>query len=133
MPGAEGVTPQEPLSVSILRRNGRLVASIRTARDDGQLACFGEDLLERIGRERAGGVIIDVAALDVIDSFCHTMRMIPWVARLRGATTVVIGIQPGVALAMARLGTSLHAVPTALDLQGGLACLDGASIAGGQR
>ena len=65
-------------------------------------------------------MIIDVAALDVLDSFaCHTLRTLAQVARLRGAETVVVGIQPDVALAMVRLGMTLHPVLTALDLEEG--------------
>jgi rsbT antagonist protein RsbS len=116
---------QEPLRVSILRHRGHLVASIHTALDDGQLIRFRRELLDEIGRARARGVIIDVAALDVIDSFaCHTLRGLAQVARLRGAATVVVGIQPDVALTMARLGTGLHPVATALDLEEGLHLLD---------
>ena len=57
---------QEPLRVSILRQGGHLVASIHTALDDGQLVRFRRELLDEIGRYRAHGVVIDVAALDVI-------------------------------------------------------------------
>jgi len=118
--------PQEPLRVSILRHGGHLVASVHTALDDGQLLRFRHELVDQIGRYRARGVIVDVAALDVIDSFaCHTLRNLAQVARLRGAQTVVVGVQPDVALTMARLGTSLHPVATALDLEEGLALLDG--------
>jgi rsbT antagonist protein RsbS len=70
-------------------------------------------------------VIIDVAALDVIDSFaCHTLRTITEVARLRGAETVVVGIKPDVALAMVRLGVSAESLTTALDLEEGMARLE---------
>jgi rsbT antagonist protein RsbS len=125
MPDVDEDTAQEPLRVSILHQGGHLVASIHTALDDGQLIRFRRELLDEIGRYRAHGVVIDVAALDVIDSFaCHTLRALAQVARLRGADTVVVGIQPDVALAMARLGTTLHPVLTALDLEEGLALLD---------
>jgi rsbT antagonist protein RsbS len=125
MPDVDEDTAQEPLRVSILRQGGHLVASIHTALDDGQLIRFRRELLDEIGRYRAHGVVIDVAALDVVDSFaCHTLRALAQVARLRGADTVVVGIQPDVALAMARLGTTLHPVLTALDLEEGLALLD---------
>ena len=124
MPDAEhdyADTAREPLRVSILRQGGHLIASVHTALDDGQLLRFRSNLLDEIGRQRARGVIIDVAALDVIDSFaCHTLRVIAQVARLKGAHTVVVGIQPDVAVTMARLGTTLHPVPTALDLEEGL-------------
>ena len=114
-------TAREPLRVSILRQGGHLIASVHTALDDGQLLRFRSDLLDEIGRQRARGVVIDVAALDVIDSFaCHTLRALAQGARLRGAETVVVGIQPDVAMALARLGTTLHPVQTALDLEEGL-------------
>ena len=67
------------------------------------------------------GVIIDVAALDVLDSFgSRTLRQIAEMARLRGASTVIVGIQPDVALAMVQLGMGTGSVPTALDLEEGL-------------
>ena len=63
--------------MSILTQGSYLIASIHTALDDGQLHRFRADLLELIGQRRSRGVIIDVAALDVIDSFaCHTLRTI---------------------------------------------------------
>jgi rsbT antagonist protein RsbS len=116
---------EEPLRVSILTQGSYLIASIHTALDDGQLVRFRRDLLEQIGRQRSRGVIIDVAALDVIDSFaCHTLRTITEVARLRGAETVVVGIKPDVALAMVRLGVSAESLTTALDLEEGMARLE---------
>jgi rsbT antagonist protein RsbS len=125
MPDVEEDTTQEPLRVSILRQRGHLIASVHTALDDGQLLRFRGELLDEIGRYRARGVIIDVAALDVIDSFaCHTLRALAQTARLRGAETVVVGIQPDVAMALARIGTTLHPVRTALDLEEGLGLLD---------
>jgi rsbT antagonist protein RsbS len=125
MPTDSNPPPQEPLRVSILTQGRYLIASIHTALDDGQLLRFRHDLLEQIGRQRARGVIIDVAALDVIDSFaCDTLRTITEVARLRGAETVVVGIQPEVALAMVRLGVAVGALNTALDLEEGMARLE---------
>ena len=114
-------TAREPLRVSILRQGGHLIASVHTALDDGQLLRFRRDLLDEIGRYRARGLVIDVAALDVIDSFaCHTLRTIAQVARMRGAQTVVVGIQADVALAMVSLGATLESLVTALDLEEGL-------------
>jgi rsbT antagonist protein RsbS len=75
-----------------------------------------------VGRDRARAVIIDVTALDVLDSFAtRTLRGIAYTARLRGARTVVVGIQPDVAFAMVQLGLDLSDVGTALDLEDGLA------------
>lgn len=110
-----------PALVSILRQGPYLIASIHTALDDSQMLRFQHDLIEEIGRRRARGVIIDVAALDVLDSFgSHTLRNLAEMARLRGAVTVIVGIQPDVALTMVRLGMGTGSVPTALDLEEGL-------------
>ena len=68
--------------------------------------------------------MIDVTALDVLDSFAtRTLRGIAYTARLRGAETVIVGIQPEVAFAMVQLGLTMEGVSTALDLEEGLAML----------
>ena len=114
-----------PLPVSILAQGAYLIASVHTALDDGQLARFQQDLIDRIGQERARGVIIDVAALDVLDSYgSHTLQDLGQVARLRGAETVIVGIQAEVAYAMVRFGIGLAGMHTALDLEEGLTVLN---------
>jgi rsbT antagonist protein RsbS len=114
-----------PRLFSILRQGPYLIASIHTALDDSQLLHFQSDLVERIGRDRARGVVIDVAALDVLDSFAsRTLRDIAEMARLRGALTVVVGIQPEVAITMVRLGMDTGSIVTALDLEEGLGTLN---------
>jgi rsbT antagonist protein RsbS len=118
------VTPG-PALVSILRQGSYLIASVHTALDDSQLLRFQQDLIAQIGQHRARGVIIDVAALDVLDSFgSRTLRTIAEMARLRGAETVIVGIQPDVAFAMVELGMGTEDVTTALDLEEGLVYLD---------
>jgi rsbT antagonist protein RsbS len=113
-----------PKLVSILRQGSYLIASVHTALDDTEMVRFREDLVEQIGRYRSTGVIIDVAALDVLDSFgSATLQSIARVARLRGARTVIVGIQPDVAFAMVSLGMTPGEVETALDLEEGLAQL----------
>lgn len=113
-----------PALVSIQRQGSTLIASVHTALDDSELGRFEHDLIERIGEYRSRGVIIDVAALDVIDSFAAlTLRRIAEMARLRGARTVVVGIQPEVAFTMVLLGMGTGGVVTALDLEEGLALL----------
>lgn len=113
-----------PALVSILRQGSYLIASIHTALDDSEMLRFQHDLIEQIGVHRSRGVIIDVAALDVLDSFgSRTLRTIAEMARLRGAQTVVVGIQPDVAFAMVMLGMGTGSIPTALDLEEGLAYL----------
>ncbi|MBA3530176.1 MAG: STAS domain-containing protein [Propionibacteriaceae bacterium] len=114
-----------PALVSILRQGSYLIASIHTALDDSQMIRFQSDLIEQIGQHRSSGVIIDVAALDVVDSFgSRTLRNIAEMARLRGATTVIVGIPPDVAFAMVQLGMGTGTIHTALDLEEGLAYLN---------
>jgi rsbT antagonist protein RsbS len=116
-----------PALVSILRQGAQLIASIHTALDDSQMLRFQQDLVDQIGEHRARGVIIDVAALDVLDSFgSRTLRNIAEMARLRGAVTVIVGIQPDVAFTMVELGMDTGSVATALDLEEGLAYLGAA-------
>ena len=85
---------------------------------------FQHDLIQEIGQRRSSGVIIDVGALDVLDSFgSRTLGNIAEMSRLRGALTVVVGIQPDVAFAMVELGIQADSMHTALDLEEGLAYL----------
>ena len=113
-----------PALVSILRQGPYLIASIHTALDDSEMVRFQKDLIHQIGQHRSTGIIIDVAALDVLDSFgSRTLSTIAEIARLRGALTVIVGIQPNVAYAMVELGMDASALHTALDLEEGLAHL----------
>jgi rsbT antagonist protein RsbS len=117
--------PSEPRRVSILSQGAYLIASIHTALDDAQLQQFQRDLIARVGRDRARGIVIDVAALDVLDSFgAHTLSNIAATARLKGAHTVIVGISPELAITMVQLGMALQRVHTALGLDDGLAVLD---------
>lgn len=114
-----------PMLVSILRQGDYLLASVNAALDDGEMLRFQEALVERIGEERCRGVLIDVAALDVLDSYgARTLGVLAEVARLRGAETVVVGIGPEIAFTMVRLGMTIPNVSTALDLEQGLQVLD---------
>jgi rsbT antagonist protein RsbS len=116
-----------PALVSILRQGLLLIASVHTALDDAEMLRFRGDLVDQIARCRARGVVIDVAALDVIDSFgFNTLRSIAEMAQLQGAETVIVGIQPDVALAMVQLGMGPGPVSTAADLKEGAAYLEGA-------
>jgi rsbT antagonist protein RsbS len=113
------------VKVPILKQGGYLIASIQSALTDEDLLNLREDLIQRVGTLRASGVIVDVTALDVMDSFaCRTLRDIAFMARLRGAETVIVGIQPEVAFAVVQLGLNLEGVATTLDLEEGLAYLD---------
>lgn len=113
------------MPVSILRQGGYLIASIQAALTDVDLLQLRDALVDQVGRYRARGVLIDVTALDVMDSFAsRTVREIARMVKLRGVDTIIVGIDPDVALAMIRLGLNLEGVTTTLDLDEGLALLD---------
>lgn len=113
------------MTVSILKQGNYLIASIQSALTDTEVLELQHALLEELGRSRSRGIIIDVAALDVIDSFAsRALTTIALVSKLRGAQTVIVGIQPEIALTMAEFGLGLEAVHTALDLEEGLQLLN---------
>jgi len=112
------------MSVPILKQGDVLIASIQAALSDNDLVKLRDDLAAKVGRFRSRGVVIDVTALDVLDSFAsRTLRGIAQTTRLRGAQTVIVGVQPEVAMAMVQLGLTLEGVDTALDLEEGLELL----------
>jgi rsbT antagonist protein RsbS len=111
--------------VPILKQGRDLIATIQSALTDADIVNLRDALVEQVGRFRARGVIIDATAIDVIDSFAtDTLREMAQMVRLRGAETVIVGIQPDVAFAMVHMGLSLEGVTTVLDLEEGLAYLD---------
>jgi rsbT antagonist protein RsbS len=113
------------MAVPILKQSLYLIATVQSALSDADLIQLRDSLTEQVGRYRSRGVIVDVTALDVLDSFAsRTLRDIASMVKLRGAETVIVGIQPDVAFAMVQLGFTLEDVATALDLEEGLAYLD---------
>lgn len=113
------------MEVPILKQGDYLIASIQSALTDADLSQLRESLVGRVGRFRSRGVIVDVTAVDVMDSFAvRTLRDLAHTTWLRGAETVIVGIQPEVAFAMVQLGLTLKGVATALDLEEGLLFLD---------
>jgi rsbT antagonist protein RsbS len=113
------------MQVPILKQGGYLIASVQSVLSDSDLVQLRDNLGARVGTFRSRGVIIDVTVLDVIDSFAtRTLRAIAHMLKLRGAETVIVGIQPDVAFAMVQLGLTLEGVGTALDLEEGLLYLD---------
>jgi rsbT antagonist protein RsbS len=113
------------MSVAISQQGQYLIASVQSDLTDGQVVDLRADLLERIGRSRARGIIVDVGTLDVIDSFvARALRSIALTARLRGAETVVVGIQPDVAIAMVQFDLDLRPIRTALDLDEAFSLLE---------
>ena len=113
------------MQVPILKQGAYLIATIQSALTDADLLQLRDSLVEQVGRYRSRGVIVDVTSLDVMDSFAsRTLRDIAQMIKLRGAATVIVGIDPDVAFAMVRLGLNLEGVATTLDLEEGLALLD---------
>jgi len=113
------------LKVPILKQRDYLIVSIQSVLDDEDLVALRDELVEQVGRYRSIGVIVDVTGLDVMDSFSvRTLRDLAHMIRLRGAETVIVGIQPEVAFSMVQLGLTLDNVATALDLEEGLVYLD---------
>ncbi|HEX9633227.1 MAG TPA: STAS domain-containing protein [Gemmatimonadales bacterium] len=111
--------------VPILKQGDYLIASIQSALSDTDLIRLRDDLVEQVGRYRSRGVIVDVTVLDVMDSFAaRTLSTLSQMITLRGAETVIVGIQPDVAFAMVQLGLTLSGVAAALDLEEGLAYLN---------
>jgi rsbT antagonist protein RsbS len=113
------------MRVPVLKQGKYLIAQIQSALTDDDLLQLQNDLVRRVSDYRSRGVVIDVTALDVMDSFAtRSLRSIAYMTKLRGADTVIVGVQPEVAFSMVQLGLTLEGVLTALDLEEGLAILD---------
>lgn len=112
------------MPVPILKQGNFLIATVQSALSDREVLQLQDDLAERVGSFRSRGVILDVTALDMMDSFVsRAFRSMALMAKLKGAETVIVGIQPEVAFALVQLGLTLEGVNTALDLEEGLAFL----------
>jgi rsbT antagonist protein RsbS len=112
------------MSVAILRQGDVLIASIQSDLSDTEVLELRQELAERVGEYRLRGLVIDVGALDVIDSFVtRALRAIVLTARLRGAETIIVGIAPDVAIAMVQFRLNLEPLRVALDLDEALAML----------
>jgi rsbT antagonist protein RsbS len=116
------------MSVPILKQGDYLIASVQAALTDSEVLKLRDDLAEQVGTHRSRGIVIDLTALDVVDSFvARSLRTIALTARLRGAGTVIVGIQPEVAVAMVQFQLNLEPLRTALDLEEGLEVLRGST------
>ena len=113
------------MPVPILKQGSILIASVQAALTDSDAERLRYDLMERVSQFRAQGIIVDVTAIDVMDSFAaRSLRTIAHMTRLRGADTVIVGLQPEVAFAMVQLGLAFDDMNTALDLEEGLTLLN---------
>jgi rsbT antagonist protein RsbS len=119
------------VTVSILKQSHYLIASIQSALTDSEVLELRDALLAAVVRHRPRAVIVDVSALDVIDSFvARSLTTVATANRLRGIGTVVVGIRPEVAAAMSHFGLGLEPVTTALDLEAGVDLLAGPPLLG---
>ncbi|WP_308257397.1 STAS domain-containing protein [Pseudonocardia lacus] len=111
--------------VPVLRLGNALLVSIQVDLQDDDVLALQEELAERIVATGARGVIIDISAVDIVDSFIGRMfSSIAALSRVLDAETVVVGMRPAVAITLVELGLSLDGVRTALDLEKGRAILD---------
>ena len=119
------------MSVAILREGDYLIAAILSDLTDKEVVELRGELIAMVGRYRSRGLVIDVSALDVIDSFvARALRAIVLTVRLRGAHTVIVGIQPDVAIALVQFRLNLGPLRAALDLDAARALLD--QLTGGE-
>jgi rsbT antagonist protein RsbS len=122
------------MAVAVLHQRDYLVASIQSDLSDTEVLQLRDHLSEQVGTLRARGLIIDVAALDVIDSFvARALRSIAVTARLRGAETVVVGIRPDVAIALVQFDLNLEPIRAALDVDEAVELLDRVTLKSGGR
>ena len=113
--------------IPILRMGRSLLVTIQVDMEDQTAMALQDDLAEQISRTGANGVLIDISALEIVDSFVGRMlAAISGIGRILDATTVVVGMQPAVAITLVELGLSLDGVKTALNVSRGMALLDSA-------
>jgi rsbT antagonist protein RsbS len=110
--------------IPILRMGETLLVTIQVDMQDQTALMLQDDLANRIAATGASGVMIDISALEIVDSFVGRMlTSISGIARILSATTVVVGIQPAVAITLVELGLSLEGVQTALNVERGMELL----------
>jgi rsbT antagonist protein RsbS len=118
--------------IPILKMGNLLLVSIQVDMHDRLAMSLQDDLTERIVKDRARGVLIDISALDLVDSFIGRMLgNIAAMARILDAETVVVGMRPSVAITLVELGLSLSGIRTALNIERGMDLLHRAAEAAG--
>jgi len=115
--------------IPILKMGEFLLVSIQVDMHDRLAMTLQDDLTAQIVKQRARGVLIDISSLEIVDSFIgRTLGNIAAMSRILDAETVVVGMQPAVAITLVELGMSLSGVRTALNVERGMAVLQ-ASLA----
>ncbi|MDM0074506.1 STAS domain-containing protein [Variovorax sp. J2P1-59] len=110
--------------IPILRMGETLLVTIQVDMQDQTALTLQDDLADKIAKTGASGVMIDITALEIVDSFVGRMlTSISSIARILSATTVVVGMQPAVAITLIELGLSLEGVRTALNVERGMELL----------
>jgi rsbT antagonist protein RsbS len=110
--------------IPILRMGDFLLVTIQVDMHDQLAMTLQDDLSARISETSAKGVLIDISALDIVDSFIGRMiGMISGLSRIMDAETVVVGMQPAVAITLVELGLTLQGVSTALNVERGMQLL----------
>ena len=114
------------MNIPILKIGDILIVTIQTELTDREIEELNHDILDRIAKVGAEGLIIDISALKVVDSFmARSLNSIASASTLLGSKTVVVGIQPAVALTLVELGLRISwGVETALNLEKGLEILE---------
>ena len=114
--------------IPILKMGRLLLITIQVDMHDRLAMALQDDLMEQIRKSGARGVLIDISALDMVDSFiARAIANISSVSRLLDATTVVVGMQPNVAITLVELGALMVGVRTALNVERGMDILRGAA------
>ena len=110
--------------IPILQMGELLLVTIQVDMQDQTAMALQDDLANKISKTSAKGVLIDISALQIVDSFVGRMlTSISGIARIMDATTVVVGMQPAVAITLVELGLSLEGVRTALNVERGMELL----------
>lgn len=115
------------MAVPVLKQGDYQIVSLQSSLSDAEWSQLMENLVALVGKYRSKGVVVDLTALDLLDSYgTRILRNMVQMTKLRGAETVIVGVQPDVAFAMVQLGLmpGLSGICTALDLEDGLAHLD---------
>ena len=111
--------------IPILRMGRLLLVTIQVDMHDRLAMTLQDDLTTRIVKDRAAGVLIDISALDIVDSFIGRMiSNTAAMAKILDARTVVVGMQPAVAITLVELGLTLEGVSTALNVERGIKLLE---------